>query len=68
MGENISEIDAKVEGDDNGVVVNFKYLLDGLNNIDSENIKIEIINNNAPCILRPEDGDDYLYLIMPIKQ
>lgn len=67
-GENITELDASVVGEDNGVIVNYRYLLDGLNNIEGDNIKIEIINPNTPCVLRPEKGDDYLYIIMPIKQ
>lgn len=67
-GENITELDASVVGEDNGVVVNYRYLLDGLNNIEGENIKIEIIDSNTPCILHPEKGEDYLYIIMPIKQ
>lgn len=67
-GENITEIDCNTEGDDNGVVINYRYLLDGLNNIESENIRIEVIDGNTPCLLRPDKGDDYLYIIMPIKQ
>lgn len=67
-GENITELSAEVDGDDNGVVVNYRYFLDGLNNFDSENILIEIIDNNTPCILRPEKKVGSLYLIMPIKQ
>lgn len=68
-GENTTELDADVSGDDNGVVVNYRYLLDGLNNIDGENVKIEIIDSNTPCILRgTEKNGSYLYIIMPIKQ
>lgn len=67
-GENITELNAVVSGDDNGIVVNYRYFLDGLNNLDSENILIEIIDNNTPCVVRPEKSDGYLYLIMPIKQ
>jgi DNA polymerase III subunit beta len=67
-GENITEIDAKVQGADNGAVVNYKYLLDGLNNIDSENIRLEVIDSNTPCMIKPEKEDDYIYIIMPIKQ
>lgn len=67
-GENITELDCETEGDDNGVVVNYRYLLDGLNNLESENIRIEVIDGNTPCLLRTEKGDDYLYIIMPIKQ
>ncbi|MFH1773301.1 MAG: DNA polymerase III subunit beta [Patescibacteria group bacterium] len=68
VGENVTQLDAKMTGEDNGVVVNCRYLLDGLNNIDGETVKLEIINNNTPCIIRSEKATDYLYLIMPIKQ
>lgn len=67
-GENIAEVESTVDGDDNGVVINYRYLLDGLSNLDSENVWIEIIDGNTPCLLRAEKGDDYLYIIMPIKQ
>ena len=68
VGENTSELDANVTGKDNGIVVNYRYLLDGINNIDSEEVKIEIINNSTPCVLKPLKDDSYLYVIMPIKQ
>lgn len=67
-GESITNLDATVKGNDNGIIVNSHYLLDGLNNISSENVKIEVIDNNTPCILKPEDAKDYLYIVMPIKQ
>lgn len=67
-GENFSEINAEVKGIDNGIVVNFRYLLDCLNNINSEKIVIELSDSNTPCIIKPEKDDSYLYIIMPIKQ
>ena len=67
-GENITETDALVSGADNGIVVNFRYLLDCLNNISSENVVLEISDANTPCIIKAEGDDDYLYIIMPIKQ
>ncbi|MDD4333326.1 MAG: DNA polymerase III subunit beta [Patescibacteria group bacterium] len=67
-GESVINMESMVKGDDNGVIVNYRYLLDGLNNIQDENIKIEIIDNNTPCILKPEKESGYLYIIMPIKQ
>ncbi len=68
IGENITELTTTTTGDDNGVVVNFKFLLDGLNNIDSDNVKIEVVNNSTPCVLKSENTNDYLYIIMPIRQ
>jgi len=68
-GENITEIETAVSGEDNAITLNYRYLLDGLNNIEEENVRLEIIDNNTPCILRPEGKDSrYLYIIMPIKQ
>ncbi|MBL7058611.1 DNA polymerase III subunit beta [Patescibacteria group bacterium] len=68
QGENIVEIDAKSEGEDNSVVVNYKYLLDGLGVLNGEKITIEVVDNNTPCIIKCEENKEYLYLIMPIKQ
>jgi DNA polymerase-3 subunit beta len=67
-GESVIELNADVKGEDNSAVVNYRYLLDGLNNIEDENIKIEVVDNNTPCIIRPEKNNGYLYIIMPIKQ
>ena len=68
VGENIVELDASVTGSDNGIVMNYRYLLDGINNIDSENVAIEITDGNTPCVLKAEKEEGYFYIIMPIKQ
>lgn len=67
-GESITDIEAQISGEDNGVVVNYRYLLDGLNNINNEMVKIEVVDGNTPCILKPEKDDSFLYIVMPIKQ
>lgn len=67
-GENITKLDARVAGEDNSIVVNYRYLLEGLNSIEDENIKIEVIDGNTPCIVKSEKEQGYLYIIMPIKQ
>lgn len=67
-GENITELEAVVNGKDNGVVVNFRYLLDGVNNMESDQIKIGVIDGSTPCVLKSEKDPGYIYIIMPIKQ
>jgi DNA polymerase-3 subunit beta len=67
-GENIVDIEADVKGEDNGIIVNYSYLIDGLNHINEENVQIEVIDNNTPCIIKPTQEKDYIYIIMPIKQ
>ncbi len=69
LGESTSLLSADLEGQENSAVVNYRYLLDGLQNINSEQVEINIIDGNNPCVLKPIKKDaDYLYIIMPIKQ
>ncbi len=68
VGENNSSIDIEKNGPDGEITINYKYILDGLQNIQSEFVVIEIIDPNTPIIIKPEDINDYLYLIMPIRQ
>ncbi len=67
-GESQIELEAEVNGSDNEVTINYRYLLDGLNNIEGDMIRLNILNNSTPCVLKPEKGDDYLYIVMPIRQ
>ena len=67
-GESQVEINCNVEGDENEITINYRYLLDGLNNIDDENVLIKVLNNNTPCLIKPEKENNYLYIVMPIKQ
>ncbi|MBN1326003.1 DNA polymerase III subunit beta [Candidatus Falkowbacteria bacterium] len=78
MGESKSKVNGKIEGDNNKVVINYRYLLDGLQNTDSTDVIFEMIDAANPCVLRPAESldekkeaiaaEDYLYIIMPIKQ
>jgi DNA polymerase-3 subunit beta len=67
-GESKIDIKCNIEGEKNEITVNYRYLIDGLNNIDGDNIIIEMSNNNSPCLLKKEGDDSYLYIIMPIRQ
>lgn len=67
-GESQIELEADVKGDNNEVTINYRYLLDGLNNIEGEMVRLNVLNNTTPCVLRPEKSEDYLYIVMPIRQ
>ncbi len=66
-GESSIDLNGDVSGDDNDITINCRYLLDGLNIIDSEQVIIKVINNNTPCAVVSRDDDDYLYIVMPIR-
>lgn len=68
IGESTSVLEVEYEGEINETVLNYRYLLDGINNIGADEIEFSLIDNNIPCVMRPKGKDDYLYIIMPIKQ
>ena len=50
------------------IVLNLRYLLDGLGALETENVFVGLNSNSAPCLLRGVGENDYTYIIMPIKQ
>ena len=49
------------------VIFNYRYLLDGLENISTEKVRLLLNTKDSPAALKPEGKDDFLYLIMPIR-
>ena len=46
---------------------NSKYLLDALKAINTEEIKIELNTSISPCLIKPIEGNEYEYLILPVR-
>ncbi|MEI6627289.1 MAG: hypothetical protein WCL61_01720, partial [bacterium] len=67
-GENSDDLEAQIEGESLLVVFNYNYLLDGLNNINGDEVVMEMNSPSAPILLRAKELNDYLYIVMPIKQ
>ena len=67
VGENSGQLEAKIEGADISISLNYRYLLDGLNAIKSKTIEFKLADN-TPCLLKATDKSDYFYIIMPIKK
>ena len=68
VGENFNKQAAEISGENNNIVFNYRYLLDGLAAIGSNKVKIKIIDSASPGVFLGQESDDYLYIIMPIKQ
>ena len=67
-GKSKDYIDVEYDFDDILIAFNYKYVLDGLKNMDSKNIEIEISDVLAASIFKPQDDkEDYICLIMPVK-
>jgi DNA polymerase-3 subunit beta len=69
-GENTVSIEGDVTGIASAAVLNFRYLLDGVNAMLSDRVVLKFIDAMNPCVVVPENrpGDKYLYIVMPIRQ
>lgn len=66
-GNVYEEVSLELEGDYLDIAFNSRYFLEGLKNIDSEEIFIEFTTNVNPCIIKPVDGVKYTYLLLPVR-
>ncbi len=65
---NISEkIAINLTGKDLNIAFNARYLSDSIKAIDKEFIKMSFTSPVAPCIITPCDGEEFLYLILPVR-
>ncbi|MFH0873795.1 MAG: DNA polymerase III subunit beta [Candidatus Komeilibacteria bacterium] len=67
-GDNISRVQADVDGKAGEIVFNYRYLLDGINNLNNDKGKIKLNDSSGPALMSPESDTSFRYLIMPIKQ
>ncbi|HHP5322735.1 TPA: DNA polymerase III subunit beta, partial [Clostridioides difficile] len=49
------------------IAFNSRYFIEGLKNIDNEEIFIEFTTNVNPCIIKPTDDVNYIYLLLPVR-
>jgi DNA polymerase-3 subunit beta len=67
IGEATEEMDIHYNGADIDVAFNARYLMDMLEVLSDERVKIELKDNLSPGIVRPEKDADYTYIIMPMR-
>lgn len=67
LGENETTLPIEITGENNEIVFNYHYLIDGLTNVSGREVGLEIVNDNMPGIIRSTADEFYLYLVMPIK-
>ena len=66
-GDAKEEIYVSTEGKNLEAGFNPKYFLDALRAIDDEEVFIDFGTSISPCIIRPVDEGDYIYMILPIR-
>src|SRR6056297_1301693 len=51
VGENTTKINADIKGDQNKIVFNYRYLLDGLLHIKGDEITLKLVNDDTPGVI-----------------
>lgn len=67
VGENTTEIEAKIEGEGGQIAFNCRFLLDFLNNVSASEIVFEMTTSTAPGVFKIQGDDSLLHLIMPVR-
>lgn len=60
-------ISCEISGDDVEIAFNSSYVNDGLSAMRGEKVHFDVQSGMKPGIFRSVEGDDFLYLIMPVR-
>lgn len=67
IGNVHEEIGLEKSGEDLNIAFNSKYILDGIKAMDVENVELFFMGSLNPCIIKPEEGNNYTYLVLPVR-
>jgi len=67
LGESKSKIEGDVDGDSAEMSFNYRFLVDGLTNIDTKEVIFKLNGEESPGILKPTKDESFIYVVMPIK-
>ncbi len=65
-GDDVSELDATVEGDEIEIAFNVRYLIDVLSVINTPQVALNTTTPSSPGVIRPVGDVDYTHVIMPM--
>jgi len=67
IGESKEDMPIEFNGKKITVMFNPKFFIDTLNVIDDENVSLNIVNEERPCLIEGEKDKSYLSVIMPMR-
>jgi len=67
IGNNVSVINAAVDGPEQQIIFNVKYLAEVLAVLDTPTVALEVTSAARPGVIRPISSADYTYVIMPMS-
>ena len=66
-GEGETKFSAVIKGETTDVTFNYRYLLDGLENLGSEMAVLKVNDASRPSLLKAPKDETYRYIVMPIR-
>lgn len=66
-GDAKETIKTVVNGNEIEIGFNPRYLLEALKVIEDDNVTLDFSSNISPLIIKPVNGNEYLYMILPVK-
>lgn len=67
IGKSKEKMSIDYERDPLEIAFNPRYFIDALNFIESETVLLNVVDGEHPCIVRGENTENYLNIIMPMK-
>jgi DNA polymerase-3 subunit beta len=65
-GDDVSELDASIDGDEVEVAFNVKYLIDVLSVVGTPQVALDTTTSSSPGVIRPIGDVDFTHVIMPM--
>lgn len=66
-GNSQDEIEITYNGEDITIAFNYRYLLECFKNIESEEFIICMDTNLSATVIKPDNEEDFIYLVMPVQ-
>jgi len=67
VGDASEDLMVKAEGKDVEIAFNHAFMSDGLASISSDTVDLQIQSSLKPGLLEAGDGEDFKYLLMPVR-
>ena len=67
LGDAKEELDIDYSGSEISIGFNARYIIDILQAIDQENVILNLRDNISPGLIQPENDEDYLTVVMPMR-
>lgn len=65
-GDDVTRLDASVEGEPIEIAFNVRYLIDVLSVLGSPQVALDTTSFSSPGVIRPVGGEEFIHVVMPM--